>query len=447
MSSGNLAPKIFQIPPTLAALCVERHLQHLEDSEQLTELLEHLTDATILSAISPHRALHTAWLRRWRLLTSAHPDLSLRSVIASEHGSALKRVDLLISLARFATEINSLESATDALTRALALLDGKQVEVLTRQGPAKQARFWELSTQCHLAFSRLGLASGSLDASHADLALAIARQHLPGDVGLACEALEEKSRLLQKRGDHSEAMALLEASLAQRRVGGVLADESAATLLHNIGNCLFHLERFDEALARFTDALRLREAVFGAERASLEVAASLNNIALALVEVGRHDEAIDHFERSLEMKRELLGKSHPDVARGIHNIGNAHHMRKDLVQAKEFLGIALGMREAQDRDHPDTALSALALGLVEADMGNLDDAERLLRRALEIREKVFGESAKLLAPLRALETVIRKKGDRDDEAEIIYARCKVIQRESKKVPAVGPSPSPSPRVG
>ncbi|MCR3754561.1 tetratricopeptide repeat protein [Lentzea californiensis] len=108
-----------------------------------------------------------------------------------------------------------------------------------------------------------------------------------------------------------------------------------------------------------------------AERAYLMAVASgdskaMNNFALFLAEQGRFDEAVGMFERAVELGDTLAPA----------NLARTHlHDRSDVVSA---LAVA--------EQHLDTArpTTYCALAEVYAELGRLDEAEQLLRTAIDL---------------------------------------------------------------
>ena len=136
----------------------------------------------------------------------------------------------------------------------------------------------------------------------------------------------------------------------------------------------------------------------------------------------QHDDAKAHYERALRIFTVVLGENHCDVAMMLENMGTlcsdqvsclecpsrSRRAQGYVDEAKRYYERALEIKEnVFDEEHPDIASSLDSLGvLLEKQVGflfftdtddifaqkNLDEAEPLYQRALEIKLKVFGEN-------------------------------------------------------
>jgi tetratricopeptide (TPR) repeat protein len=110
----------------------------------------------------------------------------------------------------------------------------------------------------------------------------------PGTVGPARPAWDEKSvraHDLYARGEYGEALALYNEILA--------ADPNVAFIRFDAGNCQFHLQDFEAALASYLEAVRLNPEFFEA----------YTNLARTYAKLKRSAEAIPFFENAI--------RSHP----------------------------------------------------------------------------------------------------------------------------------------
>ena len=219
---------------------------------------------------------------------------------------------------------------------------------------------------------------------------------------------------------------------------------------HHLANCLFAMTKFENALSGYRTALSIRESLRGADAVSHDMAASLNNLALAMSALGDHAGALVPFERSLSLKRRLHGPNHPDIAKGLHNLGQLHYAAGDFPTARSVLESALRLRTSSTSSSPTSptspasptshakaigicdleglAATSMSLALACVETGDLERASDLLARSIEARTAAHGaDDPRVTPPLRALEIVRRKQG-RHADAEAVLARTRAIER-------------------
>jgi tetratricopeptide (TPR) repeat protein len=131
-------------------------------------------------------------------------------------------------------------------------------------------------------------------------------------------------------------------------------------LFLNLGVALAHQGRFDEAIAQYSEALRMKPDYPGAHL----------NLGLALAGQGRFDEAIAQYSQALRMK--------PDYPEAHLNLGLALAGQGRFDEAIAQYSEALRMK-------PDFPLAHLNLGLALAGQGRFDEAIAQYSEALRIK--------------------------------------------------------------
>ena len=123
-------------------------------------------------------------------------------------------------------------------------------------------------------------------------------------------------------------------------------------------------------------------------------------------------EALAPGEQLLEVRKRKLGPEHLDVARTLNFLGSVHENLKQYPEAEKLYREALAMREKlAGADSPLVAESCTALGWMLKD-SKRGEAEILLRRTLEIREKAPGSRPEeIVWALRNLGEVIYLGGE------------------------------------
>jgi tetratricopeptide (TPR) repeat protein len=130
------------------------------------------------------------------------------------------------------------------------------------------------------------------------------------------------------------------------------------------------------------------------------------------------------FDRLVEAH---FGADHPYYAVALNKRGIVYRAQGKYKEAERLLKRALVIREKTlGANHPDVAQTLTNLANVYRDQGKYGDAEALHKRALAIREQVLGESDPRVADaLNNLALVYWTQG-RYSEAEGLYKRALVI---------------------
>jgi protein O-mannosyl-transferase len=160
---------------------------------------------------------------------------------------------------------------------------------------------------------------------------------------------------------------------------------------NNLGSALTHCRRFDEAIAQYQKALKIKP----------DHAQTLNNYGLTLADCGRLDEAIEQYQKAFDVQ--------PDYAEALNNLGNALaasgrgeeavaqyqkavDIKPNYAEAHNNLGFALAGRGRIEEAiasyrktltiEPDLAAAHNNLGLALAGRGIMDEAIVHYQKAL-----------------------------------------------------------------
>ncbi len=151
------------------------------------------------------------------------------------------------------------------------------------------------------------------------------------------------------------------------------------TAMQDLGTILSESERFDEA-----EPL-LREALAGYERAlnknSDDIVRTLGNLGALLTRVGRVDEATDLYQRVIDMMLED-GRDDPEIAVTMSSVALNRRDSGDFEQAEKLLRDALDIElGAYPADHPSLPHRMANLSSVLLLQDKLGEARDLLSRA------------------------------------------------------------------
>src|SRR5262249_24887997 len=92
--------------------------------------------------------------------------------------------------------------------------------------------------------------------------------------------------------------------------------------------------------------------------------------------MGRYMDAEPLVHRSLKIREARLGKEHPDVAPGLHNLATLYQANGRYRDAEPLFQRCLRIRETKlGKDHPDVAPSLNNLAAFYANIGRYQDAE------------------------------------------------------------------------
>jgi serine/threonine-protein kinase len=170
--------------------------------------------------------------------------------------------------------------------------------------------------------------------------------------------------------------------------------------LGELGLALMHAGQHAEAESLLREALSITLETLG-ETHSL-VAVSLGNVAFALAEQGRIPEAISLRRRALEITRLNWGADHPNTALHAYQIGALQERNGEHVAAEAELRGALDIYDAAvAAGHPLNARAQTLRGELLTRFGRAAEAEPLLRHALA-RRQASQQSAVSVGELESL---------------------------------------------
>ena len=231
-------------------------------------------------------------------------------------------------------------------------------------------------------------------------ALALARPIYPdGHVQLA-QTLNDLGVLRRKERDYAAAQPMLEEALAmRRRLLGPEHKDVAVTLVE-LGRVYVERGLPDRAEPLFRESLVIRQKVLGDEHE--ETAVSLSDLALLRWQRDDLVEAESLFRRVLAISRRVLGNDHPDVSTALNNLGLVVGGRGDYSSAERIFRDALALRrKVWDDKHPDVAVSLNNLAFPLHEQGKYREAIAALEEAVAIAGPALGRDHPLVANYEA----------------------------------------------
>ena len=161
-----------------------------------------------------------------------------------------------------------------------------------------------------------------------------------------------------------------------------------------------------------------------------EVARTLNNLSNAHGALREHRTQKDVLERALKIIEQHSGPDHPQVAATLNNLGTAHGDLGDYNTKKDFLERALKIQEQHfGPDHPEVALTLNNLGNAHGALGDHRTQKDLLERALKIKEQHFGaDHPEVATTLNNLGNAHGELGDYNTKKDFLERALKIKER-------------------
>lgn len=247
---------------------------------------------------------------------------------------------------------------------------------------------------------------------------------LEGLAALAAPHLEKAGHLARAGRAHLEAArhehGKMHTQSALRSVEKALELLTAEELsrrveaLHIQGSVLSTLGRYDEAIAAFSEMLRISWRVGARGKGG----AALNRIARVHTMRGNLDAARSPLIRGLQLFR--AGHDLRGVASSLDDLAQLERLRGDLDAGVAAATEALEIRR-QAGDARGEAVSLSTIGMIEHSRGRLDAAEDAFRAALKIREGI-GDRAGTMQSLNLMGIILFERGDRD-ASEAAWRAC------------------------
>lgn len=193
--------------------------------------------------------------------------------------------------------------------------------------------------------------------------------------------------------------------------------------LNNLGKLHGDQRRYDRAEEYYRRALAIWEA--RRRPAASTVAMLLSNIASALWRQDEAEEAERLCRRALELCEQSLPPDHRTVGLPLNNLAQSLRLQKRYAEAEDYARRALDLWErAYGAEHPATATAVDTLSMVYRDLGKLDLALALSRRALAAREAgLEPNSADLLENRRECAELLRRLGRAAEAEAVMTPRC------------------------
>jgi tetratricopeptide (TPR) repeat protein len=216
--------------------------------------------------------------------------------------------------------------------------------------------------------------------------------------------LHNLGAFLQDRGEYDEALAKYEEAL---RIAEELGNGAGGAIsLHQIGNLHYLRGEYDEALAKYEESLRIEEEMGDRARA----AQSLHQIGMIHHDRGEPEEALAKYEESLGIEEEIGDRA--GVARSLGEIGRIHQDRGEYDEALAKYEESLGIEE-EIGYRAGVAASLHRIGIIHQDQGEYDEALAKYEESLRIAEEL-DDWVGVGGLLHEIGTIHQQRGEYDE---------------------------------
>lgn len=163
---------------------------------------------------------------------------------------------------------------------------------------------------------------------------------------------------------------------------------SVAREYNNIGLAYFYNYNLTQAKRYFRRAIGINKKVFPDSETNDVLAKNFNNLGMVYEYEREYVKSMECYENSLRILDNLVEVEHPSVSPILYNLGNLYTCMKDYGQAERYLKQALGIdQRVYGPNHIEVAKDLAKLGATLFESGNVQDGEIYSLRALRIYDK------------------------------------------------------------
>jgi eukaryotic-like serine/threonine-protein kinase len=185
-----------------------------------------------------------------------------------------------------------------------------------------------------------------------------------------------------------------------------------------------------EGLALMRQVLKLDSALFGTSHPYL--ATHLENLGTIYQSAGFNDSTRTVVRQALTIRRAMLADDNPAIGRSLFNLATAEYVDQNYDSAEPLFEEALvRMRRAYGPEHTDVVYATGALGRNQYFAGRKAEAERNLRRALDVTNSDGRLEPRYYARFGAVLLSLLVQQSRWVEAEPLALRVLAIQDSLK----------------
>jgi serine/threonine protein kinase/Flp pilus assembly protein TadD len=249
-----------------------------------------------------------------------------------------------------------------------------------------------------------------------DQAASTIRGELDEQPEVRARLLEAIGRAYRRQGQPDRAVTFLEESLRVRRRANLPEDSQTGQVYSELAIALRNAGRFDESDRSFHEAIRVAANESGG-KGSVTRASLLADLGRLELFRSNLDKAQDYFTQALAMMREEKGLRDPDVAGILLDMASVRSWRDDLDGAERAAREAVSIYQDSIpvKLHPDRVMANSRLAEVLFLKGRADEAGGLYQNVLESQKVLYGpKSTQVADTLESLGQVSLAQGNLQD---------------------------------
>ncbi len=212
------------------------------------------------------------------------------------------------------------------------------------------------------------------------------------------------AQLYSIQGRSVESVSLLEKAIADFEPTVQASNYELLTMQNNLGAEYIDTRQYAQAERLLRGVLVRKEELFGA--LSRETTSPLNNLGCLYEAQNRFLDAEQLFKRAIQIRR-----AHPPgfaLSSSLHNLGHLYCGQERIAEAANLYEEALKIEQCIDENDYQVAITSHLLADVFSRVGRVQEAETLCRKAILIRQRIFGaqhesaiSSVQLLSDIQA----------------------------------------------
>lgn len=221
-----------------------------------------------------------------------------------------------------------------------------------------------------------------------------------------------------------------------------------ALALNNLGVLYKDVNRVDEALVTFNEALEINQKLAKTNSSVYlhNVANTLNNLGILYYNENNMGEALQAYKEAYQTYQKLAKTNPsvylPDVAMTLNNLGNLHRTESYMDEALNVFNEALDIYRKLAKTNPsvyspDIAMTLNNLGIVYYRIDRMDEALTAYDKALDIRRKLVKTNPNVYLPYVASTLnnlgLLHSRKKRMNEALAAYTESLEIRRKLAKI--------------
>jgi len=247
--------------------------------------------------------------------------------------------------------------------------------------------------------------------------LETASRRLPPDHPAVIAGMSALGKLLEDRGDHDEAIAVLGDVARRLQVHDSSSIELSETLseLANSHYYAGHLAISDSINRR---VLAMNRRILGDHHPY--IGDDLINLGAIQFSLGNYEEAEAFYRQAYDIFDDYYGPDHVETASTGMSIGQAMAMQERYAEAEKLIERGLAVRErVHGPNHPLVATALNQLATLQLQLGRRDSAESAFRRVIEIYRQAYGDHHYFIAVAMANLASVYMSGEQWSRAEPI----------------------------